>query len=366
MSATEASGTGTTGEIDPAFAPGVERVRRRSMRLLDRVLPRLDLPAADADLPPDPDAVVHHWKHSNDLLEIRLGERRLMLKRGVESWSGRRFLSSRIAAARLREAGIEAPLHLEVAERMDEDPVLAWWRVPGPTLAGAWPRLGPAERRRALVSLGGLLRRIHEIPATGWGPLWRERSAEGVPVHATAADFLRADLLERLRPALGGEAPGAMDILEGLVVRIGDLPLQDEAPVLVHNDPHFSNILCDEDVDGVRCVGVLDLEAAAGGAPESDVAWLATIHSPLLAGRPETADPEADPEAWETHVETGYGRTLRSKVVSFFRVYHLLNVGFHAALTGRHEHAGAVFAAARAVAGAPSDEGEGADRYGGG
>src|SRR5690606_7598039 len=123
--------------------------------------------------PPLPDEVVHHWQHSNDLLEVRLGGRRLMIKRGVEPWAHDRFRSSSIAASLLREAGIRAPEHLGASDLAGEDPVLTWWRLPGPTLKRAWPGLDPAGRRRALADLGRLLRRIHAIPVPSWGPLWR-------------------------------------------------------------------------------------------------------------------------------------------------------------------------------------------------
>lgn len=314
----------------------IERVRLQSMRALEQLLPQIpgSGPTESEELPL-PEDIVHHWEHSNDLLEVRLSGRSLMVKRGVEHWATERFRSARVAASLLRQADIEAPGHLDVTESIGDWPILAWWRIPQHTLAQLWPRLEAGQRHRALRSFGRLLRRIHDIPVPGWGPL-----SVAVEAATPADTFLRDDLQGRLRPALVGEWPAAVGVLDELSHRAHSLPVGEEPPVLVHNDPHFSNVLCTLEEREVRCVGMLDLEASMGGAPESDLAYLFVVHSPLMAGRPEPG--------WEEQVLEGYGRQLRSDVLAFFRIYHLLNLGFHAALTGWDGQASDVLAVARA------------------
>lgn len=311
----------------------VERERRRSLRVLDRLLP---LALEDEwTVSPPPDEIVHLWKHSNDLLEVRLGNRILMLKRGVEDWSMRRFRDARAAADLLHRAGIRAPRFLDVPARVRGWPVLAWWRIPEETLEEAWPRLDAGERRQATRSWGALLRRIHDLRAPGWGPLGdaSEREVRGT-------DFLVRDLGERLRPAVAGEWPEAVPALDALRERMSERSLVED-PSLLHNDPHFANVLyrAGETGAGGRCFGVLDLEAAMGGAPEADFAYLSAVHSPLMAGSP-------GPTWFEDLVE-GYGREPRRDWMGMFRVYHLLNLGFHAAHAGHGGHARQILTAVR-------------------
>lgn len=314
----------------------IELVRQQSMQALEQLLPQLPTVSREAGEAhaPRPEQIVHHWKHSNDLLEVRLSGRSLMVKRGVEEWATPRFQSSRVAAELLRESGIEAPGHLDVTERIDDWPILAWWRIPRHTLAELWPRLDGVQRERALRSFGALLRRIHRIELSGWGPL-----CDAVDGSTPAEAFLQEDLQGRLRPALLGEWPDAVEILDVLSRRLVALQLRDEPSVLVHNDPHFSNVLCTLEKGEVGCAGMLDLEASMGGAPEMDLAYLFVVHSPLMAGRPAPG--------WQDHVLEGYGGELRPALLSFFKIYHLLNLGFHAALTGWEGQADAVLEAAR-------------------
>lgn len=310
------------------------RERERSEAVLERLLPLLaELEEGVEELVPG--EVVHHPEHSNDLLEVELGGRRLMVKRGVEAWSGDDFRSARRAARLLRsEAGVEAPRYLDLPEEIAGWPILAWWRIPRAILADAWPGLSPVQRDSALRSWGRLLRRLHRIRVSGWGPLARIGSER----HG-AASFLWSDLGERLRPAITGTWPEGLSLVDALLERLDRVEARTGRPRLVHHDPHLSNVLCEVAEEGVNCVGLVDLEAARGGAAEDDLAYLRIIHSPLVSG--------SLGDGWFRSVVEGYGREPDPELLGFFRVYHLVNLGFDAARKEWDDHAGRLADAAR-------------------
>ena len=104
--------------------------------------------------------------------------------------------------------------------------------------------------------------------------------------------------------------------------------------MLVHNDLHMGNVLCAEQGRGIRCVGVLDLEWAIAGPPESDLARVQVLHGALF-GQPLDGP-------WFEAVLAGYRDPLDAFALTFYRAYHLLNLGYHAALAGHDGHAAAV------------------------
>lgn len=55
------------------------------------------------------------------------------------------------------------------------------------------------------------------------------------------------------------------------------------------------------------------------------------------------------PEGWTAELRGGYGETLDSAALAFYRAAHLANLGYHAALTDLHAHAADVLRAARAA-----------------
>lgn len=274
-----------------------------------------------------PVAVSHSDVHSNDLAVARLADgRALVIKRGRYPWSAQRFETSRRASALLRGAGIVAPEPLRVPEELSGHPLEAYWRIDLPVLDELWPSLDEQGRESALRSFGELTRRLHGIELPAFGPLDGTRSA---PLEVLVED----DLAGRLLPAAHGEWPEGAVVAERLLRALPHLDSRaaGRGAVLVHNDLHMGNVLCEVEDGRVRCVGLLDLEAAAGGIPESDFAMMQVLHGRLF-GRPLDG-------AWFQEVRRGYGRAPDARALRFFRVLHRLNLGFYSALVGHDWHA---------------------------
>jgi hypothetical protein len=277
------------------------------------------------------DVVVRcHDAHSNDVAELRFPDgRALMVKRGRYPWVAERFETSRLASKLLRErADPVVPTPLPLPDGLDERPVEVYWRIPLPTLEELWPGLSPRGREGALRSLGRLIRRVHDVRLPGYGPL---RAAAGPPV--PLSDHLRGDLEERLLPAVAYGWPEARRDVEGLAAAVPTLAerLEGREATLVHNDLHLGNVLCEADGDGVRCVGLLDLEAASAAPPESDLAVAQVHHGPLFC--------HPLPEGWSRWLLEGYGSEPDPLALSFYRAYHLANMGYYSALVGHDVHA---------------------------
>ena len=272
--------------------------------------------------------------HSNDVAEVQVPDGRvLMVKRGRYPWSAARLRASRTAAALLVPTGVRVPQPLPLPDSMDARPVQAYWRIGHPTLLELWPALSATRRRQALGSLGSLLRRVHAVAVDRHGAL----GAGGAPASLQA--HLEADLGTRLHPAAQGVWPAAaphVARLAGLAGRLGEW-LAGASPVLLHGDVHLGNVLCEDAGGAVRCVGLLDLEGAAGGAAESDLAIAQVHHGPLFTA--------PLPEGWFRALLDGYGREPDPFALAFYRGVHLANMGFHSALVGHAEHAADVAAA---------------------
>lgn len=276
--------------------------------------------------------------HSNDVAEVRVPDGRvLMVKRGRYDWSAERLDASRAAAELLADARAVVPVPLALPDDVDSRPVEAYWRIPHPTLLEVWPRLSETAQRRALRSLGALLRRVHAVRAPRHGPLGGPE-LDG----PSAAGYLKTDLGGRLFPAIQAVWPDAaapvsrlVDALPRLGARLGDA-----APVLLHGDVHLGNVLCERRGGAVRCVGLLDLETAAGGPPESDLA-LAQVHHGPLFNTPL-------PGGWFAVLRRGYRRRPDPFVLAFYRCLHLANFGYYSALIGHDVHAASVAAGLRA------------------
>jgi aminoglycoside phosphotransferase (APT) family kinase protein len=294
------------------------------------------------DVPDEPPREIElNTEHSNDLAEVWFRDgRMLMIKRARYLEMAPRFETSRVASRLLNEqAGIVAPDPLELSEDELGEPVLAYWKISNPTLAELWPEIGGAGRTAALQSWGALMRRIHQVQLPGHGPLLEAREAP-----RPLEDFLRSDVEERLRPAAEGVWPAGVRALDRLAESVPTIKARSEAngAVLLHNDLFTANVLCEREEDRIDCVGVLDLEDAFAGPPEADLAKTEILHGPLF-NRPWEG-------FWFERILEGYGDDPDPRLIAFFRAYHLLNMGYHAAATGLEAHAEEVaHAAAREI-----------------
>lgn len=277
------------------------------------------------------------WRrHSNDVGRIQLDDGRvLMVKLGRYDWVGPRFRAERQAARLLNERGIVAPHHLEAPDWLEGRPVLCYWRIQLPTLSTLWAGGSRLDRRTALRDWGALLRSVHDVPVDACGPVAGDGGRK-----PAIEDFMAADLGERLRPAVAGTWPEALGTLDAaleslpeMAARVGDHPT-----VLLHGDPHAGNVLCHAHDQGVSCDGLIDLETAAGGPRELDLAHALVLHGALFA--------QPLPDGWFDELRVGYGIEPDVFGLRWFALYHLLNLGFYSALVGDHEHAAAVAEAA--------------------
>jgi len=266
--------------------------------------------------------------YCNELIEVELpGGDALILKRARFDWVDARLRASRAAASLLRRrTGVLAPAHLDVEHDADGRAIEVYWRIPLPTLKELWGTIPDRRRPQALRSWGALLRRVHKALPGRYGQLHEHAEDHRIEQH------LRADLRDRLQPAITTVWPRALpavDLLLQRIDRIGER-LAARPAVLVHSDFHMGNVLCEERPRSIRCVGVIDLESAWAGPPEADVAQLQVLH-----GR---AFNHALPPDWFTHFAAGYGSPLDPELLGFFRILQLLNLGYFAAISGWSKH----------------------------
>jgi aminoglycoside phosphotransferase (APT) family kinase protein len=306
----------------PTRSPGGPRTRAPS--LVDVVAAATGEYSAAA-----PRSLRHAGGYCNDLVELELsGGRVVIVKRARYAWSAPRLRTSRLAARLIRRrTGVIVPRHLDVEEDADGRAVEAYWRIPLPTLGEVWPELPDPVRPQALRSWGALLGRVHKVKLVGHGAL--DGAAR---ISVRLSEHIQRELLDRLGPALAGDWPVALPWAKRLArcARVLDACCAERPVVLVHNDFHMGNVLCERRPRSVRCVGVIDLETAWAGPPEADVAQVQVLHGPAFG------DPL--PPGWEAHFLRGYGTALDSLVLTFFRAYHLLNLGYFSATAGWWEH----------------------------
>ncbi|MEW5930113.1 MAG: aminoglycoside phosphotransferase family protein [Gemmatimonadota bacterium] len=285
--------------------------------------------------------LANHGQFSNDLAEATLPDgRRMIVKRGRHAWCAERFDTARRAAGLFGAAGITTPGSVSLPAELSRLAVDAYWRIELPTLAELWPELGPDERRSAMRSLGRLMRRAHTARLRGHGEL-RAALGEARPLSQALAE----DLGGRLMPAARAGWPEGVPLVDRLLAAIPEVARRAaEAGVLLHGDLHMGNVLCERAGGAVTCTGMLDLECAHAGPAESDLARLSVMHTDLFgmpAGGP-----------WLEWVREGYEGEVDPVVYGFYVAYHLVQLGFHSAVLGHHEHAASVAAAARSAAAA--------------
>ncbi|MBW3571224.1 MAG: aminoglycoside phosphotransferase family protein [Gemmatimonadetes bacterium] len=274
--------------------------------------------------------------HSNDRVQIRFSDgRTLVVKRARHRWAAPRFSVSRRACEIIaRRTGIVAPRPLPLPAPPDGMPAEAYWRIDRPTLADVWPQLRAGERVWALRHWGRLAARLHGIRFPAHGSLLQGGTQP-------LSGYLREDLGQRLLPAVRAHWPQGVALVERLLERTDGVAARaDAGGVLVHNDLHMQNVLCERRKHSARSVGVLDLEAAIAGPPEAELAQMEVLHGPLFG--------KELPQGWMDEVMRGYGRATDPVLRAFFRAVHLLNMGFHAAFVGWHDHAADVLRLAQA------------------
>ncbi|MFW6079984.1 MAG: phosphotransferase family protein [Gemmatimonadota bacterium] len=278
-------------------------------------------------------------QHNNELIEVRMDDgRELMIKRSPHEWADARFDASRLAARLLRcSTDVVAPVHIQPPAGVVDRPLEIYWKVALPTLRDLWRDVPRVDRPRLFRDWGALARRVHRVRRPGFGHLRSATAGASLDV------FLRHDLAHRLLPAVRGVWPAGCRSVERLLASVGRVAPRAarRGARLVHNDLHMDNVLCRREGGRVRCVGLIDLEAATGAPPESDLASAAVLHGPNF-GQPL-------PDDWLHHLRSGYADRLDPLVARFFRAYHLVNLGFYSALVGRREHASTVARMARAA-----------------
>jgi aminoglycoside phosphotransferase (APT) family kinase protein len=142
-------------------------------------------------------------------------------------------------------------------------------RIPGRPLIEVWPRLSRGERQVAVAQLGAVLRALHAAPlptrfANPW--LTAALAPGGQPRDAYHAPPERHEILLAAASRVPGVDHGVLAaarafIAERLVTFTAD------APVLVHSDVHFSNLLW---ADG-HIMALLDFEGSRPAAPDLEL-----------------------------------------------------------------------------------------------
>jgi aminoglycoside phosphotransferase (APT) family kinase protein len=305
-------------------------------------------PVNRSDVNPRRLAVRRRNDCSNELAEVAFDDGRVLILK----WTRHRTLlplalrTAQQAARLVRErADIPVPEYVELPHRPGETPVLAYWRIPHPTLKETWPHLGAMAREKATREWGALLRRMHAINLPGHGPL-----LQALEIERTLGEFLRDDLGERLRSAAQVEWPAVGEVISRLLEWIPEAEARAESRArLLHGDLHSANVLCDPTGDEIQVTGVIDLDDAWAGPPEAELARIEVLHGPLF-GQPL-------PAPWFECLAEGYGGAFDELLLGFFRVYQLLNLGYHAAATGLSAHAADVARAAEGEARALNSRG---------
>lgn len=269
---------------------------------------------------------------SNNIVWLAFEDgRKVIVKQSQYDWAQPRFESSRKVSQLIRqESAIIAPKHLEIPEEVTESPTIAYWYLPFPTLDELWPELSFEQRKEASQSLGRMLREMHKIKISSYGPL------HGNGSYRSASSFMHNDLQNRLKPAIADIWPEVLPIINQLTKSARNLADNNQNTTLVHNDIHLGNVLCEIHNGEVQCVGLLDLEEAGGGIWESDLASAITLHHPLFFSNGNNG---RWLRSFGRNIAEGYYKKPSQELLLFFRIYHLVNLGFFSALNEHYEHA---------------------------
>lgn len=145
-------------------------------------------------------------------------------------------------------------------------------RLPGETLADAWPDLGPAQRRRAGHDLGDFLHALHRDAALDLAPAWWTQAHEPSGYHNAYRPRVRVavEMATAAKALPFADEPLLDDVIAFLSERLPRFV--DDTTVFTHGDVHGHNLLL-EPATG-RLTGVLDWEGAHLAAPDVELDML--------------------------------------------------------------------------------------------
>lgn len=272
--------------------------------------------------------VVEFKGHSNTIHRFQQGEDHyFILKQSDFSWAHQRFMSARQASSLLRNhTDIISPDYVSIPEGTFQKPTLVYRYLPHSTLDEVWPRLTSSQRNKAIISLGGLLRKMHQISPDRFGLLTEKSS------YSSLSSFLTAELQERLKPAMAGEWPDGIPLTNKLLKFVEGISEKKQPSSLVHHDLHLGNVLCKENARGMECIGFLDFEEAKSGCWESDIAKSIVLHHPMFF---ENGEKHKWINGFGDRLIEGYERDPDPLLLNFFKIYHLLNLGLFSAMNGK-------------------------------
>lgn len=269
---------------------------------------------------------------SNNIVRLTFDDgRKMIIKQSQYGWARPRFKSARNASRLIRrQSSVTAPKHLAVPEEVVDYPTIAYWYLPYPTLKKLWPELSVTQKQQASKSLGRLLSEIHQIKIPNYGLLNEKNS------YQSASAFMYSDLHDRLKPSIAAYWPDVLPMVDRLIQIAQNLPDNEDNAALVHNDMHLGNIICKVQNDEIKCIGLLDMEEATGGIWESDLASAMTLHHPLFFSSKLKGNGFKD---FGQCISEGYGKKPDQKLLRFFRIYHLINLGYFSAMNEEYQHA---------------------------
>jgi hygromycin-B 7''-O-kinase len=162
--------------------------------------------------------------------------------------------------------------HLDAVGELDGWRYVLMQRLPGESLATAWPRLDERDRERLCAARGEGLAALHAVRRP-------ELAALGPPSWSAFVRAQRASALERQRAAGLDEAwlvqvPALLDAVA--------LDL-DGPPVLLHTEVMREHLLVRPGARGWELCGLFDFEPAMVGAPEYEFASVGVF---VTAGAP--------------------------------------------------------------------------------
>ena len=235
------------------------------------ILAPLGLDAADAERPFS--QANHVWLVGDMALRIASDPRHTELRTEAALWP---LLPAEVGLPALLDAGWIDGHAFTLAERL-----------PGTSLAVAWPSLTEAERVRALRETWARLVALHETPLAAlasWEP-------DPSPFYALDRR-VSGNLVERLRnsgaipESLARDCDRALDRFDGA---LADAP----ASTVVHSDIHPGNVQWHGEV-----IALLDFEFATIAPPDLDLDSLVGIPARLTVGELPVDAAAIAPELW--------------------------------------------------------------------